>query len=735
MSTSSRTRRGRQEQDRTDAVGPQGEGRRGAVVGLKPWWLTGPLVAMLVALVLALAFSGAAAPQQVADPGALVRWGLPLAETLRNVALISTIGSLVLAVGVVPHTVRAPQRDSHGEHSPDDDGGEHPLFTQVLQLAGASAVVWTVAAAVVAIFTYAEVSGVRLSPSAAYTQQLMSFVTEIPTGQALGVGVIIAAVVTTLVFGVRSLLGLLLTTALACIALVTMALNGHSSGGDDHMGAVNSLGLHLLGVCLWMGGLMALAWISPLLAAERGTARLPIGTRARRESDSDHAARGRQVSLEAVILNRFSHLALWCFVLVLASGVINATVRIGTWTQLTSPYGTLVMVKLVLTLALGVAGYVHRRAVIPALIADRMSGRRAVWQIILGELLLMGALVGVAVALGNSAPPVPEDLEPDATPARILTFYELPPEPTWANAITQWRPDWLWVAIIALFGITYGWALFKLVRTGGKWPVLRAVSWYIGLILLFLATSGPVAVYARVLFSWHMVEHMSLTMIVPVFMVLGSPVTLLLRALEPRQDGTRGPREWILRLVHSTWGKIVTNPIFAAVNFAGSIVLFYFTPLLGFTLRTHVGHEFMMAHFLFTGYMFALVLVGQDPIPKRPAYFMRLIMLIATMVYHAFVGVAIMGMDMLLEASWFGNMGHDWGITAIEDQQRGGALMWGIGELPTAILAVVVMIQWSMAGNKENKRVDREADRTDDAELKAYNQMMEQLAEQDARRQ
>ena len=297
----------------------------------------------------------------------------------------------------------------------------------------------------------------------------------------------------------------------------------------------------------------------------------------------------------------------------------------------------------------------------------------------------------------------------------------------------MWRFDWLWVAVIAVLGLSYAWALWKLARTGGRWSPLRAVSWFAGLALLMYATSGGLAIYARVLFSAHMVEHMSLTMIIPVFLVLGSPVTLLLRALEPRQDGTRGPREWILRLVHSTWGKVVTHPIFASVNFAASIVIFYFTDLLSVTLRYHVGHEFMMAHFLFTGYMFALVLVGQDPIPYRPPHFMRLVLLIATMVYHAFVGVTIMGMDTLLEASWFGNMGRPWGASAIEDQQTGGALMWGIGELPTAILAVVVAIQWAMDGKRENRRVDREADRTGDAELEAYNEMMQSLAERERR--
>ncbi|MFC6255644.1 copper resistance protein CopD, partial [Kocuria oceani] len=92
-----------------------------------------------------------------------------------------------------------------------------------------------------------------------YTQQLLHYATDIPTGQAQTAIVVAAAVVTTLVFGIRARLGLLLTLALSCTALVAMALTGHSAGGNDHMGAVNSLGLHLLGVCLWTGGLVVLA--------------------------------------------------------------------------------------------------------------------------------------------------------------------------------------------------------------------------------------------------------------------------------------------------------------------------------------------------------------------------------------------------------------------------------------------------------------------------------------------
>ena len=161
----------------------------------------------------------------------------------------------------------------------------------------------------------------------------------------------------------------------------------------------------------------------------------------------------------------------------------------------------------------------------------------------------MGAVMGVGVALSRTAPPVPEEIAPDATPAEILTWYPLPPQPTAASWFTTWRVDPLWLAVVVFLAALYLWAFVQVRRRGDSWSVLRSLSWLIGLAVLFYVTSGGVAVYGLVLFSAHMVEHMMLTMVVPIFLVLGAPVTLVLKALEPRQDGTRGPREWILALV------------------------------------------------------------------------------------------------------------------------------------------------------------------------------------------
>ena len=68
----------------------------------------------------------------------------------------------------------------------------------------------------------------------------------------------------------------------------------------------------------------------------------------------------------------------------------------------------------------------------------------------------------------------------------------------------------------------------------------------------------------------------------------------------------------------------------------------------------------------------------------------------------------------------------------MQDQHTGGAVAWGIGEIPTAMLVIFVAVQWFRNDQKEAKRLDRASDRTGGADLTAYNEMLAKLAAQDA---
>ncbi|GAB3847922.1 cytochrome c oxidase assembly protein [Nesterenkonia populi] len=686
---------------------------------------------LLVLLVTGL-LAGVGDAGQIADPGAATHWGLPVARYIHHIAMAAAVSAALLAAAVIPARTgprsRQQRRARKGEAAP-----EHPLYARTLQIAAIASVVWTVAAIAVLVLSFSSLAGIAVTVDEEFSAGFFDYVTNIPTGQAWLAVVILAGLFSTLVTAVRHPAGLGFTAALGLCALIPMAMVGHSASGDDHIAAVNSLLLHLLGVVIWVGGLVVLALLAPQI----------------RRSAAELAARDQGgPELLGTLLRRYSALAGIAVVLVAVSGLINANLRVfGLADLFSTSYGLMLVAKTMLTLVLAGIGWAHRAWIIPRLAGDvrgagadrtsqpatSYSTTRLLWQLIIAEVAIMAAIIAISAVLGRTSPPVPEELPEDATPARTLTGYDLPPEPGLGEYFTLWRFDWLWTALVVFLAVWYLLAFVKVRRRGISWPVMRTVSWLTGLAVLLWVTSGGPAVYGMVLFSGHMIQHMTLTMVAPIFLVLGSPVTLAMRALPSRTDGTRGAREWILWLVHSRWSRFVTHPIVACVNFAGSIIVFYYTPVFGLALNYHLGHVLMIAHFLLTGYIFALVLIGRDPLPQRPPHFIRVIILLATMVFHAFFAIALMQTEQLIEAEWFGSIGHGW-FPAIDDQHSGAELMWGLGEIPAVVLGVIACIQWAKDDKREMRRVDREAERTGDADLEAYNQMFEQMAERDLRR-
>ena len=180
-------------------------------------------------------------------------------------------------------------------------------------------------------------------------------------------------------------------------------------------------------------------------------------------------------------------------------------------------------------------------------------------------------------------------------------------------------------------------------------------------------------------------------------------------------------------MVHSRALRVLANPVVAAALFFFSLAVFYYSPLFELALRTHTGHVLMMAHFLLTGYLFVWALVGIDPGPKRWSPLLLLVVLFATMSFHAFFGVVMTGSTTVLAPDFFGELRLPWLTDPLADQQRAGAIAWGIGEAPTVALTLMVALAWVRSDRAESRRRDRQADRDGDAELAAYNAHLQQL--------
>ncbi len=673
------------------------------------------VLAAALAAVAGVALTGAAAPSLLVDPGPLVRWGLPVVAALADVAAAVTIGTLVLLCVALPATrpatrpVRTAVRVGAGAGPGTDGEGPGPsgtrdrhardAFAPGLSLVVAASAAWAVLTVVRAVLLYADVSGRPLSDPG-FGSELTYFLRTLDLGRGLAFTALVAAVVATLAAGVTRLGAVGLLTVLSFVGLVPSALAGHSASSTSHETAVTSLGLHLLGVTVWVGGLAGLVLL-----------------------------RGRLTGPDlATAAARFSPLALWAVVLVGGSGAVNAWLRLGGVDGLTTSSGALVVAKTALLAVLVAAGWLHRRGTVTALAAGRPG---AFTRLAVGEVVVMAATLGVGAALARTAPPVPD--EPAGTPtlAESVTGYALPPEPTPGRWLTTWQPDLLWIVLVGLMVGLYLAGVVRLRRRGDAWPVLRVVCWLAGALVLTWTTSGAPIAYGRVLFSAHMVGHMTTSMVVPLLLVLGAPATLALRALTPRGDGTRGPREWLVAVLESRYLAVLSHPVVAATLFAGSLVVFYYTDLFRLALTTHVGHELMHLHFLLAGYLFAWVIVGVDPGPHRPTYPLRLVLLFATMAFHAFFGISLISTTTVIQPDYFGGLGRTWGRSLLEDQNFGGGLTWGIGEVPTLLLAIVLAVQWARDDARTAAREDRRADRDGDSDLTAYNEMLAGLAARD----
>lgn len=646
------------------------------------------VVAALAALIAGLAYGGGAAPLLLLDPGPLVRWGLPVATLAVNLSAATMLGSLVLAL----FALRA---------------GERP-FDTALDAASVGAAIFTVASGTTAFLTFVSVIPTTPNAGAEFGGQLGRFLVDTELGRAWSLVTIAGAALTVLTFAVRGWTSTLIVAVLAAASLVPIATQGHSGDEAGHNTAVVALALHIIAAAVWLGGVLLLVALRPQLD---------------------------RVALSHV-LRRYSSIALAAFVVVALSGIARAAVGLLTWENLLSPYGAILAVKVVALLAIGALGARYRRGLIGRIGADDEkatdAATRRFWGLIALELAFMGIASGAAVALSRTPPPVDTTIALQ-TPAVVLTGSPLPPELTMTQWLTQWDIDLLWAFAVGFGLFFYLAGVWRLRRRGDQWPLYRTILWVCGMLLLFWVTSGPINAYQDYLFSIHMVGHMLLSMAIPMLLVFGAPVTLASRAIAKRDDGTRGGREWILWAVHTPFGRVITHPLFAAAMFIGSLWAFYYTDLFRWTLYDHLGHEWMVAHFLISGYLFVQSLVGIDPVPLRYPYPFRLLTLIGVMAMHAFFGIAIMMSTGLFVAEWFGSMGRTWGDPPLVDQYTGGGIAWSIGEIPTLILAITVAIQWSRSDDRAQRRSDRHADRTGDAELEEYNARLAALAERDAR--
>ncbi|MEV6774019.1 cytochrome c oxidase assembly protein [Nocardia sp. NPDC051030] len=588
-----------------------------------------------------------------------------------------------VALGALVYTVCCTAANRDGRVEVDGYAG--------LRVVQRASVLWMLAAIALIPVSAADLSGLPLS-RVVRTGALAALIEADEKPKAW---IVVALLAGMLAVGSRLTLtwvGAVLLAVVAAIGVLPPAMVGNAGEGPGHDYATGAM-------ILFQPAVSALVGLLGGIAAQ---------------------VRRKDSRWNAVAVQRGVRLGALCLVVAGLSGMVVASVLLPISAVASTGYGRLA--GLVVAIGVGLAVLLWRCEI--AVRTGRVEQA--------GTLLRCGAALS-AVALtaltAMAVQPAPAFIDQKFTAQEVYLGFDLPGPLTVLRLLTFWRFDFV-LGTAALVGIAlYAAGVRRLHRRGDDWSRLRTLSWVSGCVVLLISTSSGIGAYGYAMFSMHMITHMVLNMGIPVLLVLGAPMTLLLRAVPAaKRDGMHGIREWTLRLLHSKPAAVVAHPATALTVFVLSLYGLYFTSLFENLIRFHWGHTLMNVHFLIVGYLYYWGVIGIDPGPRRLPHLGRLGVLFAVMPFHAFFGVAVMSGASVIGDRFYSQLMLPWTVNLLDDQHMGGGIAWVSGEVPVLLVVGALLTQWIGQERRVAVRNDRKEEVYGDSDLDAYNEMLRQLA-------
>jgi putative copper resistance protein D len=263
----------------------------------------------------------------------------------------------------------------------------------------------------------------------------------------------------------------------------------------------------------------------------------------------------------------------------------------------------------------------------------------------------------------------------------------LPPF-SWSAAATHWQFAPIVTAFTALIAVAYLWGVLRVRRRHPRrpWPLHRTIPFFLGLLVINLATQSGIGSYDDTLFWDHMIQHLMLIMIAPPLLVVGQPVTLLLHASRNPVHAT------VKKIIRSRPIQAITWPPFGVLAYVATIVGTHLTNFMNLVTEHNSVHDAEHILYLVVGYLYFLPLLGREPIKWKVSYPLRLFLLFIAMPVDAFTGVVLGS----YRADPFVPMEpRSWGPSAVNDLHEGGAVMWIGGAAIMFVVIMVTFFQWT----------------------------------------
>src|SRR5215813_5403180 len=274
---------------------------------------------------------------------------------------------------------------------------------------------------------------------------------------------------------------------------------------------------------------------------------------------------------------------------------------------------------------------------------------------------------------------------------------------TATQVFTAWSFDAATATAVVVLGIAYIAGVRRATRRGRRWPAARSALFVVGLGSWAIATMSFIGTYDTVLFWPRAMQTVLLLMVTPLFLALGMPVTLLVRAL-PRPASER-----VARIGRSRLAKVVTFPAVVSALLLGTPFVLFFTPLFDSVLRGGSADTLVTFWLVGVGWTYYWTRLQVDPVPHVYPVLVSMWITFAEVIFDGGLGLLLMLGHRVVGLEHYQAV-RDWGPSPSADQQMGGAAVWIIGELSGLPFLAALFRKWIRDDEEHTVAVDRELD-------------------------
>jgi putative membrane protein len=305
----------------------------------------------------------------------------------------------------------------------------------------------------------------------------------------------------------------------------------------------------------------------------------------------------------------------------------------------------------------------------------------------------LGVVAGLGVALATAVPVLAHSAGPLPAPTP-LTF------------ALDWSFDPLLQLALVLSLALYLLAVRSIDRAHPATPVPRSrvVLYVLGILVIEIALQSGIGTYDDTLFTDHMVQHMLLTFVAAPLIVLGTPITVLLRAVRPEVR-----RDVVLPVLESRIVKFISHPLVAGMLFIGVMYATHLTPFFDIALGNDLVHQLEHVLYLGTALLFWWPIIGLDPSPHRMPYPLRILFLFLAFPLMTFLALAIFSAPEVLYPH-YATLALPWLSSPLADQQAAGALMWVWGDMTMLASIILVLAAWLRDEERRTARTEGRID-------------------------